>query len=76
MNFFDFMRRFLEFYPQTRSTIEKLLRFTREDIESRLRALPQIPVAPMWRLTEQRLDFTIRLVMKRKELLERSIEVH
>lgn len=76
MNFFDFMGRFLKSYPQERETVMNLLRFTQGDIEERLCELPQIAVADEYRLTQQRLDFTIHLIMKRKEMLENILEVY
>jgi hypothetical protein len=74
MNFFDFMRRFTREFPETRNSILGRLQFTEADLRARLGGLPSIPVDEGCRLTERRLDFTLKLVMKRTELLRRALE--
>ena len=73
MNFYDFMKRFVQEFPETRSAVEQRLNFTETDLRSRLAALTNIPVDAGCRLTQCRLDFTLRLLMERKNLLEEAL---
>jgi hypothetical protein len=74
MNFFDFMRRFVREFPQTKDSILGRLQFTEAALRARLGGLPSIPVDEGCRLTPRRLDFTLTLVMKRAALLRRALE--
>lgn len=74
MNFFDFMRRFVREFPETRDSIASRLEFTEADLRARLSGLTSIPVAEGWSLTPQRLDFTLALVMRRVSLLKIALE--
>ena len=74
MNFFDFMRKFVREFPQTKGLILGKLQFNESDLRARLDGLPGIPVGGEWRLTPQRLDFTLKLVMKRVSLLKEALE--
>ena len=74
MNFFDFMRRFVREFPETKDSIRGRLQFTEADLRTRLGGLPSIPVDEGCRLTERRLNFTLMLVMKRAAMLRRALE--
>ena len=74
LNFYDFMRRYVQEYPYVRQDILSRLDFTEGDMRDRVTGLLSIPVGAEARLTERRLDFTLALVMKRKELLLRALE--
>lgn len=74
MNFFDFMRRFVREYPQTKDSILRRLQFTEADLRAKIGGLPSIPVAERWRLTPARLNFTLAMVMKRASLLRSALE--
>ena len=74
MNFFDFMRRFAGEFPQTRDAIAGCLEFTEADLRARLGVLTSIPVGEGWRLTPQRLYFTLALIMRRVSLLKSALE--
>lgn len=72
--FFDFMRRFASAYPETRPAILEKLEFKEGDLRTRLEPLVLIDVEEEARLTKSRLDFTIRLIMKRTALLKAALE--
>ena len=74
MNFFDFMRKLVREFPQTRESIVSRLQFSEADLRARLGGLPSVPVAEGWRLTPRRLDFTLSLIMKRAALLRGAVE--
>lgn len=74
MSFFDFMGRFVREFPQTRDSIASRLEFTEDDLRARLVGLTSIPVGEGWRLTPQRLDFTLALIMQRVSLLKSALE--
>lgn len=74
MNFFDFMRRFVREFPQTRDSIARRLEFTEADLRARLGVLTEIPVSEGSRLTPRRLDFTLALIMQRVSLLKSALE--
>jgi hypothetical protein len=74
LNFFDFMRRFVSAYPESRATVLEGLGFTEESLRARLGPLVAIKVNEASRLTQCRLDFTLKLIMKRAELLRDAME--
>jgi len=74
INFFDFMRRFVSEYPETRALIMSKLQFTENDLRSCLEPLPAIPAAAESGLTRKRLEFTLRLVMERTALLKDALD--
>lgn len=76
INFYDFMARFLDKYPEARCYLKKALAFNRVDIQDRLHPLTQIVVPEEYRLTPRRLGFTMDMLMRRKELLEKAIALH
>ncbi len=76
VNFFQFMGRFLKQFPDERGCIEQILGFTRDELEDRLFGLTRIETPEFYRLTPQRLEFTIDMIMKRKELMEKAIAIH
>ena len=74
INFFDFMRRFVSEYPETKELIMSKLQFTEDDIRNRIEPLAAIPAAAESGLTQKRLEFTLRLVMERTALLRDALE--
>lgn len=74
VNFFEFMRRFVSEYPGTRASIMPLLEFTEADLRVRLEPLATMDVEEAARLTPRRLDFTLKLIMKRTELLRDALD--
>jgi hypothetical protein len=74
MNFFDFMRRFVREFPETRDSILSRLRFTEADLRTRLDGLPSIRVDDGCRLTERRLSFTLAMLMRRAAMLRLAVE--
>ncbi len=75
MHFFDFMQRFVGEYPDTRTTVAKMLRFSEDDLHARLGPLASIPVIDASRLTQERLGFTLKLIMKRTALLREALDI-
>lgn len=73
MNFFQFMKRFVTEYPQVRERVQNITNFSQSELENRLYPLASLIDYPEYRLTEARLAFTIRLMMKRRELLQRAL---
>ena len=74
LNFFDFMRRFVSTYPETRAGVLQGLGFTEESLRARLGPLVALEVDGASRLTQPRLDFTLKLIMKRVEFLQDALE--
>lgn len=73
LNFFGFIKRLVEAYPFVKDRVLRMIDFTQSTLEERLSALPMIQVDPESQLTEARLAFTIRLIMKRRELLLKEL---
>jgi hypothetical protein len=74
INFFDFMRRFVAEYSETKELILSKLQFTENDIRERIEPLAAIPRAADSGLTKNRLEFTLRLVMERTALLKDALD--
>ena len=75
LNFFDFMAKFVEQFPQTGDIISNLLRFTRHEAEIILEDLVDSVDDSRYCLTLERLNFTLDLVMKRKEILKSTLKL-
>ena len=74
VNFYEFLRKYVSEYPETSATIMTMLEFTEDDLRGRLEPLVDIAVENASRLTQRRLDLTLKLVMKRTELLRDALE--
>jgi hypothetical protein len=74
INFFDFMRRFVSEYPETKESIISKLQFTENDIRERIGPLADIPNAADSGLTENRIEFTLKMVMERTALLRETLK--
>lgn len=74
INFFDFMRRFVREYPETKELIVSKLQFTEDDIRNRIEPLAAIPRASESGLTENRIEFTLKMVMERTALLRDALK--
>jgi|WetSurMetagenome_2_1015567.scaffolds.fasta_scaffold19288_2 hypothetical protein len=74
LNFYDFMRRFVREYPHTKEAVLQRLQFTEGNLRARLDGLPTITVNEGCRLTQRRLDFTLKLILKRTALLKSAME--
>ncbi len=73
MNFFDFMCRFVSEYPKTKASIVRMLQFTYDDLRDCLEPLTDIVIDERSRLTKPRLDFTLKLIMRRTTLLREAM---
>jgi hypothetical protein len=74
MSFHGFVKRYAIAYPETKQVVLATLEFRLEDLQARLVPLLEIPVAPRYQLTKRRLDFTLKLIMKRVDLLRAVLE--
>ncbi len=75
MNFFEFMRRFVGDFPETKAITAGLLEFTEDQLRLQLDPLPGIVADETAHLTPSRLDFTVKLIMKRTALLKEAISI-
>ena len=69
MSFFEFMRRFVSEFPQVRAEVAKRTNFKASDLLAATEPLVAMPATGDSRLTRRRLDFTVKLIMRRRELL-------
>lgn len=69
LDFFQFMRRFVCEFPETRAEVLRRTRFTGPDLRAVTEPLVGIPCASGSRLTRKRLDFTVELMLRRRDLL-------
>lgn len=73
LNFFEFMKKFILEYHFTKQIVEELLQFQREDLEKRLNPLLDIEVPKEFRLSPDRLRFTIDMIFYRVNLLREAL---
>ena len=69
IGFFQFIAKLCAEYPWTREIVMNRLEFDEQTVRSKLEPLTMIPIAERWRLTNKRLEFTVSLVLRRRELL-------
>jgi hypothetical protein len=74
INFFDFMAKLISAFPQTETEIRDRLDFTRKDVTAVLQGLPKLITHKTAQLTEQRLTFTINLIMDRRAFLLETLD--
>ena len=73
-NFFEFMRKLADEYPETMTIIRDTLTFTEKELREDLEPLLSIPAQGSACLTKARLDLTVDLIMKRKALLQEALD--
>ncbi len=73
-DFFGFMRQLVSEFPETKSTVLNMLVFAESDLVASLEPLTTLPVDQGSCLTQRRLNFTLKLIMKRRELLRTALE--
>jgi len=71
--FFEFMRKLTVEFPQTKAIIAKHLSFSLEQVEEVLVPLIDAVESPLHKLTQERLDFTLKLISGRKRILEETL---
>ena len=74
-NFFTFMKKFVMQNPKTICIISKCLDFCREEIEEAILPLCDLIDNGRYILTHTRVEFTINLIMARKRLLEKTLDL-
>jgi len=75
VNFHDFMRKFVERFPDSLNIIMSYLTFTRSQVEEVTDPLVDAISGSEYSLNRKRLDFMRELIFRRKELLERTLGI-
>ncbi len=75
LSFYEFIKKFAMAFPQIRDIIAPYLSFTYQQVEEVLAPLVETVVAPECRLTQKRLDFILKLIVKRRDILEKTLEL-
>jgi hypothetical protein len=75
MRFYEFIRKFSESYPEIRPVVAKCLIFTRQQVEEVMSPLVDAISDPKFKLTQERLDFMLKLIFGRKQILEEVLEL-
>ena len=75
LNFYEFMKKITIVFPETKSIIANHLSFTFQQVEEVLSPLVGAVTDPMYKLTQDRLDFVLKLIFRRKEILEETLEL-
>ncbi len=75
LNFYEFMNLFVSKFPDTKPTISKHLCFDRDQAATILDPLCDIVDDGRYRLTQQRLDFMLDMIFRRKRLLMDALEL-
>ncbi|MFC1737968.1 HipA domain-containing protein [Planctomycetota bacterium] len=75
LNFYEFMKKFIVEFPETKPIIAQHLRFTYQQIEEVLAPLVEAVSDPEYKLTRKRLDFVLKLIFNRKRILEETLEL-
>ena len=73
LNFYEFMKKFTVEFPEIRRTIARHLSFTYQQVEEVLAPLVGAVSDPVHKLTRKRLDFVLKLIFKRKAILEETL---
>lgn len=74
-NFYDFMKKFVLEFPDTKSIIEKHLSFSRAQVEEILSPLITAVSDMKYCISQKRLRFIIEFIFRRKELLEKALSI-
>lgn len=75
LNFFDFMQKFVLEFPETKPIISEHLNFSRAQVEEVISPLVPAVSDTTYCLSQKRLHFIIELVFRRKELLEKALNI-
>ncbi|MCX5636470.1 MAG: hypothetical protein NTX52_02095 [Planctomycetota bacterium] len=75
LNFYDFMKKFVLEFPDTKSIIGEQLSFSRSQVEEILSPLITAVSDNTYFLSHKRLHFIIDLTFRRKELLEKALDI-
>jgi len=75
LNFFDFMQKFVLEFPETKPIISEYLNFSRVQVEEVINPLVPAVSDTTYCLSQKRLHFIIELIFRRKELLEKALNI-
>jgi len=75
LNFYEFMKEFTIAFPQIRPIIARHLSFTYQQVEEVLVPLVGAVSDPEYKLTRKRLDFVLKMIFRRKRILEETLEL-
>lgn len=75
LNFYEFMKKFTVDFPQIKPIIAQHLSFTYEQVEETLLPLVDAISDIEYKLTQKRLDFILKMIFCRKEILEETLEL-
>ncbi len=75
LNFYEFMKKFTMAFPQIMPIIDQHLSFTYQQVEEVLAPLVDAISDPMYKLTQKRLDFVLKMIFGRKRLLEETLRL-
>jgi hypothetical protein len=75
LNFYQFMKKFTMAFPQIKPIIAQHLSFTYQQVEEVLAPLVEAVSDPVYKLTQKRLDFVLKLIFERKRILEEMLEL-
>ncbi len=73
LNFYEFIKKFIIEFPQTKPIIARRLSFSYHQIEEVLLPLVEAVSDPEYKLTRKRLDFVLKLIFERKRILEETL---
>lgn len=73
--FFEFMRKLAVEFPNTKPIIAKHLSFSLDQVEEVLVPLVDAVESPSHKLSQERLDFTLKLITGRKRILEEALDL-
>ena len=74
-NFYDFMKKLVLEFSNTKPIIKRYLDFSRSQVEEILIPLVTVISDAKYCLSQKRLDFIIEFIFRRKELLEKALGV-
>ena len=75
INFYDFMKKFVLEFKDSKDIIGKLLEFDHLQVDEVMHPLVTAVSDKMYRLSSKRLQFIIKLIFKRKEMLKQAIKI-
>ena len=71
----NFMKKFAIDFPQVKLVMANHLSFTYEQVEEVLAPLVDAISDPIYKLTQKRLDFVLKMIFGRKRLIEEMLEL-
>jgi hypothetical protein len=74
-NFYDFMKKFVMEFPDTKPIIGRHLGFSQSQVEEILSPLAPAVSDTKYRLSQKRLRFIIEFIFRRKKLLEQTLGI-